>query len=154
MRRAVHVSPCKGGPGGSGVEFVRSVGKELQELLGEDHDIVGFDPRFVGFFCSQYWCSPSHSTKRSGVGFSVPAVKVFVDDAETASWRIKEAADPLPNMTADAMSRIYARLLVYNGLAKVRASIATYVSTASVARDMLGIMNAHGYDKIQYWGFS
>lgn len=31
---------------------------------------------------------------------------------------------------------------------------ATYASTASVARDMLEIMKAHGRDKIQYWGFS
>ena len=34
------------------------------------------------------------------------------------------------------------------------AGAAPYVSTALVARDMLTIMQAHGYDKIQYWGFS
>jgi hypothetical protein len=36
-----------GGPGNSGVEFVAGLGELYQKIVGEQYDIVGFDPRFV-----------------------------------------------------------------------------------------------------------
>lgn len=89
------------------------------------------------------------------MGFTDPHVNVFPDGAEGASWRMKDAADPLFNTTVDAMSRLYARSSVFNSLVVERTNhTSPYVSTASVSRDMLGIMKAHGHEKIQYWGFS
>ena len=90
-----------------------------------------------------------------GVGFTKPPVNVFPDYSEGTGWRLKVAADPLYNITPDAVSRAYARYTTYNTLAEGRTNhIAPYVNTAMVARDMLEITQAHGFDKLQYWGFS
>ncbi|GJE90062.1 alpha/beta hydrolase [Phanerochaete sordida] len=124
-----------GGPGGSGVALVANGGENLQGLVGDDFDIIGFDPR--------------------GVARTTPQVTVFPDDAEEAAWRLREQGDPLPNTTADALSRLWAKSQVYGSIAnQTTAHASPYVSTALVARDMLSIMQAHGRDKIQYWGFS
>ncbi|KIP02216.1 hypothetical protein PHLGIDRAFT_305697 [Phlebiopsis gigantea 11061_1 CR5-6] len=124
-----------GGPGNSGVSAVETLGESLQKLLGDDYDMVGFDPR--------------------GVSRTIPQVNVFHDRAEGAAWRLREATDPLPNVTEDGVSRLWARSQVYGELAKQNTmGTSPYVSTALVARDMLSIMRAHGFDKLQYWGFS
>jgi hypothetical protein len=34
-----------GGPGGSGVDWVVSFGTAFQQVLGNEYDVVGFDPR-------------------------------------------------------------------------------------------------------------
>ena len=38
-------SISQGGPGGSGVEFVLGAGPAFQALIGDDFDLLGFDPR-------------------------------------------------------------------------------------------------------------
>lgn len=92
---------------------------------------------------------------RRGVARTTPRVNVFPDDAEEAAWRLREQGDPLPNTTADAVSRLWAKAQVYGSIAnQTTAHASPYVSTALTARDMLSIVQAHGYDKIQYWGFS
>lgn len=86
---------------------------------------------------------------------SSPQVVVFPDKAEDAAWRLHEGSDPAANTTADAISRIYSRGQIFGEIAQRTTMHASpYVSTALVARDMLNIMRAHGYDKLQYWGFS
>ncbi|EKM58437.1 uncharacterized protein PHACADRAFT_252751 [Phanerochaete carnosa HHB-10118-sp] len=124
-----------GGPGGSGVGFVAGSGATFQKLIGDEFDIVGFDPR--------------------GVSRTTPPVVVFKDQAEDATWRLRELEDPVPNTTADAVPRLWAKAQVFGMLVNQTAQgSAPYVGTALVARDMLNIMRAHGFDKIQYWGFS
>lgn len=124
-----------GGPGGSGVDMIRSIGQSLQKLIGDEYDIVGFDPR--------------------GVARTTPQVIIFPDEAEDAAWRLKYLEDPAPNSTVDAIARIYSKAHVYGAVANVTAKhSAPYVSTAIVARDMLNIARAHGRDMLQYWGFS
>ena len=62
---------------------------------------------------------------------------------------------PLPNSTEGAVSRIHAQYQVFGKLAELRTAEASpYVSTALVCRDMVNMMKAHGWEKIQYWGFS
>jgi hypothetical protein len=90
-----------------------------------------------------------------GVSRTTPQVVVFTDVAEGAAWRLRQSSDPLFNQTMDAVSRLYGRAEVYGKIANVTTFGASpYVSTALVARDMLSITRAHGYDKLQYWGFS
>lgn len=89
------------------------------------------------------------------MGQTTPRVTVFPDLAEGTAWRMTDAAAPLPNQTADAIAYLYARSIVFNDLAAARASYASaYLSTASVATDMLAITKALGKEKLQYWGFS
>jgi hypothetical protein len=37
-----------GGPGASGVSFIMLAGSLVRNLLGDDWDLIGFDPRGVG----------------------------------------------------------------------------------------------------------
>jgi hypothetical protein len=37
-----------GGPGGLGTKFIDTLGEGLQQLLGYEYDIIGFDPRGQG----------------------------------------------------------------------------------------------------------
>ena len=43
----MNCSILPGGPGGSGVQFIDRIGEQFQKLLGEEYDIVGFDPRGI-----------------------------------------------------------------------------------------------------------
>jgi len=59
------------------------------------------------------------------------------------------------NSTPDALARRQAQGIIYGSLADQRVpDTAQYVSTAIVSRDMLAITQAHGYEKLQYWGVS
>ena len=59
------------------------------------------------------------------------------------------------NHSASAFGAAYGNALVYGDLIKTRSErVLQYVGTPSVARDMLRIVEAHGEDKLQYWGFS
>ncbi|KAM5545960.1 hypothetical protein V8D89_000086 [Ganoderma adspersum] len=50
----VFVNP--GGPGGPGVDLATAAGRYFQELIGEDWDILGFDPRGIGLSEPQTKC--------------------------------------------------------------------------------------------------
>ncbi|KAF8482305.1 Alpha/Beta hydrolase protein [Gautieria morchelliformis] len=122
-----------GGPGGPGVAFVNSLGESFQKLIGEEFDIVGFDPR--------------------GVGLTTPPVAIFSDQYERAYWN--SGAPPLINSTSDSLLDAYTRSQLLGELSIKRTMhAAEHVSTATVARDMLSITQAHGRDKLMYWGFS
>lgn len=43
-----NVFHCIGGPGGFGVSFAMSSGKAFSKMLGEQYDLIGFDPRGIG----------------------------------------------------------------------------------------------------------
>ncbi len=141
-----------GGPGGSGVSTVVSRGDQLQTVLGDDYDMIGFDPRYASVSC----LPESTNSLYRGVGRTTPQVVIFPDDAESTAWELGVRGDPLPsNVSHDPMARIRARSIVYGTLAQERTIDASpYVSTALVSHDMLSIVRAHGFEKLQYWGFS
>jgi pimeloyl-ACP methyl ester carboxylesterase len=127
-------------------------GKQLRAILGEDYDLIGFDPRYTPFsYPSNIFVKETYS----GVGFTEPNVLLFPDRVEQASWNLRlESHQPL-NATADALPRSVARWDVFGDLAAERlAHPAQYASTAFVSRDMLRITEAHGFEKVKYWGFS
>ncbi|KAI7155612.1 hypothetical protein KC349_g6831 [Hortaea werneckii] len=126
---AVLINP--GGPGGSGVNLALGSGKSIQETIGGDKvfDIISFDPRGVGDTTPAFQCVESLQYDHS---WMVRVMEEGVFEASDASlgrlWsmstaRSKSCALPLPDGEPD---------------------IRKYVTTASVARDMLEIVERHG----------
>ncbi|KAJ6569126.1 TAP-like protein-domain-containing protein [Mycena capillaripes] len=127
-----------GGPGGSGVTTIVSLGAEFAEFLGNQFDIVGFDPR--------------------GVSFSKPSVSFFKTAAERELWTPADLnlRYPSANATSEVMSNRWAQFQLIGQLAQERDTedILQYITTDNVARDMLRITEAFGFEKLQYWGVS
>ncbi|OIW23851.1 hypothetical protein CONLIGDRAFT_558201, partial [Coniochaeta ligniaria NRRL 30616] len=124
-----------GGPGGSGTWSLRDHGRLLQTIVGDNHDIVSWDPR--------------------GVGASVPRIECWDTVQSRRFWELQEVGviDSHPGVLydayarAEAFSQVCARQL--NGSGILRHS-----STVYHARDMLEILNQLGEEKLKYWGFS
>ncbi|EJC97829.1 uncharacterized protein FOMMEDRAFT_149336 [Fomitiporia mediterranea MF3/22] len=122
-----------GGPGGSGVNFILETGAVLSTIIGPEFDLIGFDPR--------------------GVGFTTPPLSVFADSVEAGAFYTQRVLDV--NATASSLGRSFVQTTLLGKLVEERAKdVAKMVSTPTVAQDMLSIMNATGQDKLQYWGFS
>ncbi|TCD60883.1 hypothetical protein EIP91_009374 [Steccherinum ochraceum] len=122
-----------GGPGGSGVSIILSDGKQLRTVIGDAHDIIGFDPRGIGF------TTPTLQTlqTKGEQGLFLKDFLVAINSSDTALGSIYASAQNLGHLGAARMG-----------------DVARYVNTPTVARDMLSITKAHGRDKLQYWGFS
>ncbi|KAF4600398.1 hypothetical protein EYR38_005023 [Pleurotus pulmonarius] len=123
-----------GGPGASGVEMVAGGGEMFSQLLGPNFDIVSFDPR--------------------GIGFSTPRGSVFPTEAQRQLW--SSIPYDVINATSDGLTRVRARAQI---LGKVVAQndpdhVFVHLNTENTARDMLRMVEAHGEEKIRYWGFS
>ncbi|KAJ7852546.1 Alpha/Beta hydrolase protein [Mycena leptocephala] len=133
-RGPILVNP--GGPGGSGVDYVVEAGASFAAVIGEQFDIVGFDPR--------------------GVSYSRPAVSFFLTAVERAMWTPQSTATIYPalNQTADAVAQQWARAQILGQLAVNRNNGFQYMTTDNTARDMLTITEAFGFEKLQYWGVS
>ncbi|KAJ7127789.1 Alpha/Beta hydrolase protein [Mycena epipterygia] len=127
-----------GGPGGSGVDYVVEVGASIATIIGEQFDIVGFDPR--------------------GVSYSTPIVSFFRTAAERALWMpaTSDIVFPALNQTADAVAQQWARAQILGQLAVNRndGNYIQHITTDNTARDMLRITEAFGFEKVQYWGVS
>ncbi|KAJ7209103.1 TAP-like protein-domain-containing protein, partial [Mycena rebaudengoi] len=124
-----------GGPGGSGVDFGLGWGKQLSTIVGPEFDIIGFDPR--------------------GIARSTPRVSFFETRAEREIYTANSAMSRSLNSSNDALSRAYAQALIFGQLASERdAGSLRYINTENTVRDMLRIVQAHGREKLQFWGFS
>ena len=119
-----------GGPGGSGVDFVRVVGALIPAELRSVYDIVGFDPR--------------------GIGQSTP-LQCF-DTLEEALAVLPPFPVPI---TAD---EIQLQEKADRGLSDACAAnggvIVDHMSTANVARDLDHIRRAAGDKELNYLGYS
>ena len=59
------------------------------------------------------------------------------------------------NSSVDALARAWARGIVVGQLAGERDDGSLrFMNTDHTARDMLKIVQAHGRERLQYWGFS
>ncbi|KLO10612.1 hypothetical protein SCHPADRAFT_942694 [Schizopora paradoxa] len=122
-----------GGPGGSGVGIVLDLGEELQTIIGQQFDVIGFDPR--------------------GVGQTTPSFYAFSNKNEAGLFLVDYPA--ILNSSTESLGRAYAYSnILGTKVAGISRNVTEHLSTPSVARDMLGISRAMGYDKLQYWGFS
>ncbi|KAK0492506.1 TAP-like protein-domain-containing protein, partial [Armillaria luteobubalina] len=125
-----------GGPGGSGVVYLASLGSLLTSLIGDQYDIISFDPR--------------------GVGNSTPRAEFFLSKEEHYQW-LADANhwSSAVNTTSDQIPHLWASAQVVAELARERDNgILNYVGTDNVARDMLRITEAAGQPKLQYFGIS
>ncbi|KAJ6542151.1 Alpha/Beta hydrolase protein, partial [Mycena vulgaris] len=127
-----------GGPGGSGVDVIVESGAVFGTVFGEQFDIVGFDPR--------------------GISYSTPTVSFFKSDAERHQWQHPGVDSPYPslNTSYDVIPTESARFQLLGTLAKNRDTekFLQHITTDNVARDMLRITEAFGFEKLQYWGIS
>ncbi|PSN69676.1 hypothetical protein BS50DRAFT_487989, partial [Corynespora cassiicola Philippines] len=179
-----------GGPGGSGTGFALLGARMLQTIVDAPQnpallpdyaaknsssaryfDIIGFDPR--------------------GIGFTEPHAYCMEDGPSTWSWRLRETSEGILGSSDAALGRLWSMHHAYGASCKQAMSTADgpdikrYVTTASVARDMLEITEKHaeyvtnkvnqlpvikkahcsgpkvdvatytpGESKLQYWGFS
>ncbi|RYP22122.1 hypothetical protein DL765_001881 [Monosporascus sp. GIB2] len=130
-----------GGPGGSGAGFALFAGRLLQGLVGDHHDIIGFDPRGVG------------ATPPAANCFVAPDDGLGLDGHNVAllnrlSWLLSGHEVGLVNSSNVALGKIDVRARAVARLCKKidnqegEGSIFRYANTANVARDMLSIIHA------------
>ncbi|KAK8036914.1 hypothetical protein PG991_001228 [Apiospora marii] len=131
----VFVNP--GGPGGSGVSWVLEQGDELQAIVGDNHDLLSWDPR--------------------GIGVSVPNVECWGSSWKRHDWSLRKTgvADAYPGVVHDAFAQaegLSRQCEAYTN--KTAPNLLRHISTSYHARDMLEISRKAGYDKVRYWGIS
>ena len=121
-----------GGPGASAVDLVVSLSDVLSDSLITEHfDLVGFDPR--------------------GVGYSTPELRCRTD-AEFDAWR----REPMVDYSQAGVVEIegFNRKLAQQCLEKMGKPFLAGVGTSSAAQDMDAVRQALGEDQINYLGFS
>ncbi len=117
-----------GGPGASGVEFVRQIaGLGIFSALRKRFDIVGFDPR--------------------GVNAST-AIRC-IDNLDP-----QERLDPSPDDAAELKALVASAREYASECGKRNDTTLAYVSTDAVARDLDAIRSAVGDKQLTYLGFS
>ena len=124
-----------GGPGGSGTNLIERFGPKLVQIV-RSFDVLGFDPR--------------------GTGASTPRADCFASDAQARIFAAQEGHRVL-NASDETLGLFRAReqLVAARCEAAIGGAdgIARYMSTASVARDMLEISRKLGQEQLYYWGF-
>jgi pimeloyl-ACP methyl ester carboxylesterase len=120
-----------GGPGGSGVDFVKGAARDVYSAkLRARFDIVGFDPRFIGASRPLATCA---------------------SDAETTKLLGDLPAFPI---TPAQELQTHSAYQKYNALCAKRSPFLAYASTANVARDLDLLRRAVHDKKLSYVGYS
>ena len=133
-RGTVIINP--GGPGASGVRLLESSGKEFRKIIDGDvlddqlnkghFDVISFDPR--------------------GVLFSSPNALCFSDPIARKAWQTAVATEGLLDQGESVRRSLWARAKALGAFCEnngntTNSDIRRYMSTASVARDMLAIID-------------
>ncbi|KAK0120000.1 hypothetical protein ONS95_011418 [Cadophora gregata] len=141
-----------GGPGGSGVWYVKKLGEEYQTIAGKNHDIIGFDPRGVGLTRPVIDCWNGYRQNAELWALSrLPVIDahpgmLYDAYAQSSAWS-KQCASTIGGEPRGDIKNV-AEMRVQE------AGPGRFVGTASVARDMLDMMEKIGEQKLRYWGFS
>ncbi|KAJ3192828.1 hypothetical protein HK101_005917 [Irineochytrium annulatum] len=128
----VPLDHLRGGPGGSGVDKVESIGRHFSTITGGQHDVVGFDPRGI---------ARSRSVRCSASAREHSATAQNLDPHAMTYKTAPEALDAWVNVRA-------------TGCEKNDSDFIKYISTAYTARDMDFIREKLGMEELNYWGFS
>jgi len=118
-----------GGPGASGIQFLDSAAGFVRGQLGNEFDVVSFDPR--------------------GVGSSAPIR--CLSSAQLDTWIAFEADPQSPSAVAqqDQLAKGFAA-----GCQAKSGTLLAHVSTVDTARDLDVLRAALGETKLTYLGFS
>jgi pimeloyl-ACP methyl ester carboxylesterase len=116
-----------GGPGASGIDFVREEGPQFSGDIRDHFDIVGFDPRGINQ-SSEIRC---------------------VDDLDHFL-----AIDSAPDTPAEKTLLLDGERTFVDGCQRRNGELLPYVGTANVVRDLDRLRAAVGDDKLTYLGFS
>ena len=119
-----------GGPGGSGVDAVRSGGKAYPQELRNAYDLVGFDPR--------------------GVVGSTP-LRCFDNDEDALAAQHRQK---FPVTAADVVEWQRVDRLFADACTAHAGPILSHMSTANVARDLDLLRRAVGDTRLNYLGYS
>ncbi|KAI0917846.1 hypothetical protein AcV5_002682 [Taiwanofungus camphoratus] len=144
-RGTILINP--GGPGGSGTSAVSRYGMNISRVVGGSYDVLGFDPR--------------------GTGASTPSADCFDSESQFKIWTL-QAGDRFLNLSDGSVEMARAKERVVgqrclnalggNGREETGTvkdwGAGRFMSTASVATDMLKIVEKLGQEKLLYWGFS
>ncbi|KAH6693468.1 TAP-like protein-domain-containing protein [Plectosphaerella plurivora] len=126
-----------GGPGGSGVFALRDRGAYLQSIVGDNYDIISFDPR--------------------GVGASTPRHQCFASTQDEDAWELQEPRN-LIGAHSGVIPELYARSIAYSQLCEANMAatgLLEHAGSVAIARDMLEIVTLAFPDGLlRYWGFS
>lgn len=117
-----------GGPGASGIDFVRGEASSMTNV-NRRFDLIGFDPR--------------------GIGQSVPVVCLT-----GPQWDAFNAIDGVLDDNAEKQATIQADKDFVAACAQRNAKVLPFVDTVSATRDMDVIRAALGDEKLTYLGFS
>ncbi|RYC59938.1 peptidase [Xylaria longipes] len=130
-----------GGPGGSGTFFAQARATSLQPLVGDQNDIIGFDPRGVGASTPKADCFASPNSPDGVLGRNVAYMNRltwFASGQEVGLTNSSNAA--LTNL--NARSRAMAKLCQRVDEAEGDSSIFRHMDTPNIARDMVSIIDA------------
>ncbi|ESZ96084.1 hypothetical protein SBOR_3561 [Sclerotinia borealis F-4128] len=131
-----------GGPGGSGTIFALVAGRLVQSIVGEDQDVIGFDPRGIGATTPRADCF-SYGGTYDGVGddqargdyhrilFTATGAGIGIANSSSTALR-----------HLDARAKTMAKLCAEKDSLSGKDSIFRHAGTPSVARDMLSIVDA------------
>jgi len=130
-----------GGPGGSGAMLAEVRAQSLQQFLGTQHDIIGFDPRGVGASTPKADCFVSTEDPDGVYGRNVALMNRLL-------WVTSGHDVGLINSSNVALAKQNARVQAVAKLcrrideSKGDDSIFRHMSTPNSARDMLSIIHA------------
>ncbi|GLA13885.1 hypothetical protein AnigIFM62618_011302 [Aspergillus niger] len=125
-----HIFLNPGGPGASGVGFLRGSAYDLNKLIGEGFHLLSFDPRGVSGSIPKAVCYPSNS-ERAAAFASTP-------------WDLKFQAGEMYTR-AENKAKACEDMMGEHG---------KYISTPQIAADMNSILDAIGQQQMYYWGLS
>lgn len=140
-----------GGPGGSGVQIALAFGERIHNIVGEDQDVIGFDPRGIGATTPRTDCFsypvgwPSVQTDDPSTGGGEDYVQ---GNFHRLLWGTAGAEVGNVNSTSGSLEKLDARAKAHSKLCQDKDaiygkdSIFKYVSTPNVVRDMVSIIDA------------
>ena len=133
---ALFINP--GGPGGSGVDLVDNVKGYFSDDLTASYDIIGFDPRGVGY-STAVDCLTDAERDASRAGDSDQAADRDERSEEEAQAAVTEAAQEWEdNCEANTLT----------------AGLLDHIDTISAARDLDVLRAVMGQNSLSYLGFS